>query len=97
MATHYEGNATDNAEQFWSWFSKEDDIPSDWLKGYKFTVFALGDQTYVNFAKLGRETDRLLEKYGATRSYKLGVGSDDEGMIHKYFKAWKTGIWDVLV
>lgn len=96
MATHYEGDPCDNAEQFWHWFSKEDDIPLDWLKGYKFTVFALGDESYVNFAKMGRETDRLLEMYGAHRAYKLGVGSDEEGNIDKYFKEWKKDIWETL-
>lgn len=96
MATHYEGDPCDNAEQFWHWFSKEDEIPLDWLKGYKYTVFALGDASYVNFAKMGKETDRLLEKYGAHRAYKLGVGSDEEGDIGKYFKEWKTDIWETL-
>lgn len=96
MATHYEGNPTDNAELFWQWFSKEDEIPLDWLQGYKFTVFALGDTSYENFAKIGKETDRLLEKYGATRAYKLGVGSDEDGTIAKYFKEWKKDIWEQL-
>src|SRR5438128_2242071 len=49
MATHYEGNATDNAEMFWQWFSREDEISGDYLAGYKFTVFALGDASYENF------------------------------------------------
>lgn len=97
MATHYEGNPTDNAEFFWSWFSLENDVAEDWLKGYKFTVFALGDQSYVNYAKMGRETDRLLEKYGATRVYNLGIGNDDEGRIAKHFKEWKKPIWETLV
>jgi sulfite reductase alpha subunit-like flavoprotein len=96
MATHYEGNAPDNAEMFWQWFSKEDEITSDWLKGYKYTVFALGDASYANFAKIGKETDRLLEKYGAQRVYKLGVGDDEEGKISKYFKDWKQDMWKPL-
>jgi len=96
MATHYEGNAPDNAAEFWSWFSQEDEIPADWLRGFKYTVFGLGDTTYVNFCKIGKETDRLLEKYGAERAYKLGTGSDDEGMISKYFRAWKKEMWPVL-
>ena len=97
MATHYEGNSPDNAAEFWKWFSREEEIGNDWLLGYKFTVFALGDNTYENFARIGKETDRLLEKYGATRAFQLGVGSDDEGFISKYFKAWKKDIWPVLV
>lgn len=98
MATHYEGNAPDNAEEFWSWFSQESEIPKDWLKGHQFTVFALGDQSYVNFAKIGCETDRLLEKYGATRIHKLGVGSDDEGKISSFFDEWcKSGVYDSVM
>jgi len=96
MATHYEGNPTDNAEYFWYWFSLEDEVAGDWLNGYKYTVFALGDQSYVNFAKIGRETDRLLEKYGARRVFSLGIGNDDEGRISKHFKEWKKPLWDTL-
>ena len=96
MATHYEGNSPDNSEKFWAWFTDETRHGVDWLKGFKFTVFALGDKSYANFAKVGRETDRLLEKYGATRVYDLGVGDDEEGHVTKYFKEWKKTIWDTL-
>lgn len=96
MATHYEGDPTDNSTDFWSWFSKEEEIPQGWLAGFKFAVFGLGDASYVNFAKMGRETDRLLEKYGAQRAYKLGIGSDEEGNIGAYFKEWKKDLWTSL-
>jgi len=97
MATHYEGNSPDNSQKFWAWFSDETKHSSDWLKGFKYTVFALGDKSYANFAKVGRETDRLLEKYGATRVFDLGVGDDEEGHITKFFKEWKKTIWETLV
>lgn len=97
MATHYEGNSPDNSEKFWAWFSDETKHSSDWLKGFKFTVFALGDKSYANFAKVGRETDRLLDKYGATRVFDLGVGDDEDGHVSKYFREWKKTIWDTLL
>lgn len=96
MATHYEGNSPDNAAEFWSWFSLEDEIPQGYLQNYKYTVFALGDESYENFAKIGRETDRLMEKYGGERVYNLGIGNDEEGMIGKYFRDWRKNIWSIL-
>lgn len=98
MSTHYRGDPPDNAEKFWGWFSNEKLWPKDWLKGLKFTVFALGDKTYDReYAKVGQETNRLLLKYGADSIFKLGMGSDDKKNIKKHFKQWKDlGLLDVL-
>lgn len=98
MATHYEGDPPDNAEKFWGWFSNESKWTSSWLEDLKFTVFALGDTTYEEtFAKIGQETNRLLNKYGARNIYKLGVGSDDDDNIIKYFNSWKEdGLLEAL-
>jgi len=55
MATHYEGDPPDNAVSFWKWFADEPKWGPEYLKGFKFTCFALGDTTYEEtFAKIGQ-------------------------------------------
>ena len=53
MATHYEGEPPDNAEQFWKWFEGTEH-PENWLRDHSFTVFALGDTNHEHFAKIGK-------------------------------------------
>lgn len=47
VATHYEGNCPDDADNFKEWM----ETPSDksFLKGKKVTLFGLGDSTYDTF------------------------------------------------
>lgn len=55
MATHYEGEPPDNAEEFWKWFSNEKKWGDEYLIDHKFTVFAHGDMTYEEtFAAIGQ-------------------------------------------
>ena len=55
VATHGEGDPTDNALRMHSWIKKtaknKENTP---LKNLKYTVFGLGDREYENFCEMGK-------------------------------------------
>lgn len=55
MATHGEGDPTDNAREFYDWIKnlKEDNA----FKGIRFTVFGLGNTQYEHYNSMGRQTN----------------------------------------
>jgi len=46
IATHGEGESTDNSKQFLKWLSKEGKKNNSLLKDLKFSVFGLGNSSY---------------------------------------------------
>jgi sulfite reductase (NADPH) flavoprotein alpha-component len=63
-STFGEGDPPDNAKAFHAWLH-EDDLPS--LSGLSYSVCALGDRSYTQFCKAGRDIDERLAALGATR------------------------------
>ena len=93
-ATHYEGDAPDNAVDFDKDYMKASD---DDLSHMKYIVYALGDKTYKNFAQFGKDVDAFLTKRGAQNIYELGVGSDHANAIEDQFNEWKKGLWEKII
>lgn len=63
MATHGEGDPTDNAKAFFKYLSDKDEDHGH-MSGFKFTVFGLGNTQYEHYNKMGREVNKLLEARG---------------------------------
>ncbi|CAD8077780.1 unnamed protein product [Paramecium primaurelia] len=91
MATHGEGDPTDNAKKFISWLQE----PQLSLKDFNFTVFGLGNRQYEHYNKIGKLTNNLLEKQNAIRCYKYGEG-DANSTLEDDFIDWKKDLWNVL-
>jgi NADPH-ferrihemoprotein reductase len=66
MATHGEGEPTDNSVAFNEWLSDKERTGEE-LKGQKFTVFGLGNKQYQFYNAQGRKTNQGLEKLGGER------------------------------
>lgn len=97
MATYGEGEPTDNAAKFYKWMRGEvDDVPEGFLSNTKYTVFGLGNRQYDHYNAMGRITNEVLEKYGATRVYEYGEG-DDDGTLEEDFEEWKKNLWPALL
>jgi sulfite reductase (NADPH) flavoprotein alpha-component len=66
ISTHGEGEPPDKAITFCEFLHGK---RAPRLEGVGFSVLALGDITYKNYCKTGRDIDRRLEELGATRVY----------------------------
>ncbi|KAG9405983.1 hypothetical protein AC1031_003905 [Aphanomyces cochlioides] len=94
VATHGEGGPTDSAARFYKFITGP--LPAKCLKHVKFTVFGLGDSTYMTYNAMGRTVDTLMAKRAGQRFYPFGQG-DARGRIDKDFAAWKEGLWGALL
>ncbi|KAJ6061822.1 uncharacterized protein N7446_005942 [Penicillium canescens] len=89
LATYGEGEPTDNAVEFYQFFTGEDiafesgatsdDQP---LSSMKYVAFGLGNNTY--------------EHYNAMRIGDAGEGDDGAGTMEEDFLAWKEPMWAAL-
>ena len=57
-----------------------------------FAVFGLGNKTYEHYNEMAIFVDKKLEKMGANRIYKLGLG-DDDANLEEDFITWKDEFW----
>lgn len=84
-STHGDGDAPYNAQKFMSYLKNSK--PS--LGSVNFGVCALGDRAYPNFAKAGRDFDKILESLGATRVTKR---VDCDAYFDLDFSEFKKGV-----
>lgn len=66
MATNGEGEPTDNAKKFNEFILDETRNGSE-FKGFKYTVFSLGNKQYQFYCAQGRRTNEFVEKLGGER------------------------------
>ncbi|KAJ5083384.1 hypothetical protein N7456_012811 [Penicillium angulare] len=103
LATYGEGEPTDNAVEFYQFFTGEDvafesgasadDSP---LSSLKYVTFGLGNNTYEHYNAMVRQVDTALTKLGATRIGSAGEGDDGAGTMEEDFLAWKEPMWAAL-
>ncbi|KRX10660.1 Riboflavin synthase-like beta-barrel [Pseudocohnilembus persalinus] len=94
MATHGEGEPTDNAIDFYKWI-KGPDRDEFHLNNMKYTVFGLGNKQYEHYNSMGRNTNKFLKKCGAQIIYQYGEG-DDNFSLEDDFNDWKENLWAEL-
>ncbi len=92
VATHGEGEPTDNAEKFWEYITNEEDRdPSD-VSNLTFAVFALGNRQYRHFCSVGKRIDSELASMNGERLLPVGLG-DDDGTLEEDFDTWRSAFW----
>lgn len=67
MATYGEGDPTDNAVPFAKWLQDDATAAGKPLKGFRFTVFGLGNRQYERYNYMGKLTNEKLAALGAWR------------------------------
>ncbi|WP_018661680.1 assimilatory sulfite reductase (NADPH) flavoprotein subunit [Heyndrickxia acidiproducens] len=89
-STHGEGDPPDNAITFYE-FLHSRRAPK--LEGVRFSVLALGDQSYEFFCKTGRDIDKRLEELGGSRIYPR---EDCDVDFEEAAAGWIAGVIGVL-
>lgn len=91
VATHGEGEPTDNAEKFWEYITDDARDPSD-MSHLTFAVFALGNRQYRHFCSVGKRIDTEMAAMNGERLLPVGLG-DDDGTLEEDFDTWRSAFW----
>jgi NADPH-ferrihemoprotein reductase len=94
MATHGEGEPTDNAVAFYKYIENEQMGTN--LKAVRFGAFALGNKQYQHFCAMGKWVDAKVAALGGMRICPLGLGDDDDD-LEGDFEKWRETLWAALL
>ena len=89
-STWGDGDAPDNAVNFWNWL-KADSAPR--LENLNFAVLGLGDKNYSDFCGASKKFDERLEALGAKRLVPRGECDVD---YEASAKTWTENLWAKL-
>lgn len=102
LATHGDGEPTDNAIRFHEFltdegteFSKGQSLDDRPLENLRYVAFGLGNKTYEQYNAMIRKVNTALERLGAAQIGVTGEG-DDAGSIEEDFMTWKEPMWAAL-
>ncbi|KAH6976166.1 NADPH-cytochrome P450 reductase [Ilyonectria sp. MPI-CAGE-AT-0026] len=96
LATAGEGDPTENARDFYSFVTGEDNNFSNGLQNINYVAFGLGNSTYEHYNSMVRNVSRALDDFGAERIGAAGEGDDGTGSTEEDFLAWKDPMWAAL-
>ena len=100
-STAGQGEFPQNGKPFWDAIKDSTELD---LASVKFSVFALGDSHYwprkedrVYYNKPGKDLDRVLANFGATRLADIGLGDDqDPDGFQTGYSEWEPKLWEAL-
>ena len=100
-STAGQGEFPQNGKPFWDAIKDNTDLD---LASVKYSVMALGDSHYwprkedrVYYNKPGKDLDRLLANFGATRLTDIGLGDDqDPDGFQTGYQEWEPRLWEAL-
>jgi sulfite reductase (NADPH) hemoprotein beta-component len=100
-STAGQGEFPQNGKPFWD--AIKDNTELD-LASVKYSVFGLGDSHYwprkedkVYYNKPGKDLDRVLANFGATRLTDIGLGDDqDPDGYQTGYQEWEPKLWEAL-
>jgi sulfite reductase (NADPH) flavoprotein alpha-component len=83
VSTYGDGEPPENAAFFYEALLRVKRLD---LRGVNFSVLALGNTTFDNFCKCGRDIDAALERHGATRIYpRVDCDVDYDTLARRWF------------
>lgn len=100
-STAGQGEFPQNGRAFWD--AVKDSTELD-LASVHYSVFALGDSHYwprkedkIYYNKPGKDLDRVLGNFGATRLADIGLGDDqDPDGFQTGYQEWEPKLWEAL-
>jgi sulfite reductase alpha subunit-like flavoprotein len=97
VSTTGQGEAPDNMRRFWRFLLRKD-LPSDSLRGLRFTVFGLGDSSYPIFNAVARRLFQRLLDLGAEVLHPRGLGDDQHPRGYDgELEPWLQGLWPAVL
>jgi NADPH-ferrihemoprotein reductase len=96
LATHYEGDPTDNAKAFHKWLKNSVKSENKLLTGLEYCVMGLGDTSYEQFNEMAKFCDKCITTLGGKLLYKLGAANAETYTTEDDFFDWKKSLWSFL-
>ena len=88
VSTYGEGDPPDNAETFWNELQQVSDVGN-----LRYSVYALGDTSYVDFCGFGKKIDNTLHAAGAIR---IAERCDNDLDYEAGLEAWIAAVYTAL-
>ena len=97
VATHYEGDPTDNSRNFYKWLKKLiKDKEAKPFTGMRFAIFGLGDTSYEQYNEMGNQFNTMFHQLGGERVFEMGVGNAETFSTETDFEKWKENLWSEI-
>ncbi|KAI1310816.1 NADPH-dependent diflavin oxidoreductase 1 [Mortierella claussenii] len=96
-STTGQGEEPDNMKKFWKFLLRKSH-PSDALDHMEYTVFGLGDSSYIKFNWPAKKLYKRLLQLGATPFYEPAYSDDQHYLgVDGTLSPWLTGLWKVAL
>ncbi|CAG8650834.1 9689_t:CDS:10, partial [Ambispora leptoticha] len=96
-STTGQGEEPDNMKKFWKFLLRKN-LPNDILSHLKFTVFGLGDSSYLRYNWPAKKLYKRLIQLGAQSIHPRGDGDDQHYLGYDgALDPWLSGLWKVLM
>ncbi|KAF9202263.1 NADPH-dependent diflavin oxidoreductase 1 [Haplosporangium sp. Z 27] len=96
-STTGQGEEPDNMKRFWKFLLRKSH-PSDALDHMEYTVFGLGDSSYIKFNWPAKKLYKRLLQLGAKPFYEPGYADDQHYLgVDGTLGPWLTGLWKVAL
>lgn len=94
LSTYGEGDPSDNANQFWSWVTKN--VSAGRLETLRYAAFGLGNSNYSHYNRVVDVVDQSLQDMSAKRLLPVGKADDATGATQEDFSRWKDDLFAFL-
>ncbi|KAF9178794.1 NADPH-dependent diflavin oxidoreductase 1 [Haplosporangium sp. Z 767] len=96
-STTGQGEEPDNMKKFWKFLLRKSH-PADALDHMEYTVFGLGDSSYIKFNWPAKKLYKRLMQLGAVPFYEPGYADDQHYLgVDGTLGPWLTGLWKVAL
>ncbi|KAF9582529.1 NADPH-dependent diflavin oxidoreductase 1, partial [Lunasporangiospora selenospora] len=96
-STTGQGDEPDNMKKFWKFLLRKS-LPPDALDHMEYTVFGLGDSSYIKYNWPAKKLFKRLKQLGAVPFYEPGYADDQHYLgIDGTLGHWLKGLWEVAL
>ncbi|CAO3572835.1 unnamed protein product [Mortierella alpina] len=96
-STTGQGEEPDNMKKFWKFLLRKSH-PADALDHMEYTVFGLGDSSYIKFNWPAKKLYKRLMQLGAVPFYEPAYADDQHYLgVDGTLSPWLTGLWKVAL
>lgn len=94
ISTYTYGSSNPDSEHIYKWLDSQPSIP--FLKGKRFAIFGLGNETYASFNHQAKEYRKFFLRNQMEEMLDIYLGTDHDGNIDKDYYQWERLIVEFI-